>query len=134
MPSEERRRWGHLFVEGMQIGVKEGTHTSAELTFSQSPAYSEIRAGGPCVKSSGPVESPSAVRHVDEPFGLSSGRKLMSSRSGPKGRQVERVGLGLFRVNIKPLIRHRELGGRVIKMLFFGFSCGFGQWPGLYFP
>jgi len=39
-----------------------------------------------------PVESPSAVRHVDEPFGLSSGRKLMSSRSEPNGLQVERLG------------------------------------------
>ena len=38
-----------------------------------------------------PVESPSAVRHVDEPFGLSSGRKLMSSRSEPNGLQVERL-------------------------------------------
>jgi len=31
------------------------------------------------------------VRHVDEPFGLSSGRKLMSSRSEPNGLQVERL-------------------------------------------
>jgi len=38
-----------------------------------------------------PVKSPSAVRHVDEPFGLSSGRKLMSSRSEPNGLQVERL-------------------------------------------
>jgi hypothetical protein len=38
-----------------------------------------------------PVESPSAVRHVDEPFGLSSGRKLMSSRSEPNGLLVERL-------------------------------------------
>jgi len=38
-----------------------------------------------------PVESPSAVRHVVEPFGLSSGRKLMSSRSEPNGLQVERL-------------------------------------------
>jgi hypothetical protein len=36
-----------------------------------------------------PVESPSDVRHVDEPFGLSSGRKLMSSRSEPNGLLVE---------------------------------------------
>jgi len=48
-----------------------------------------------------PVESLSALRHVDEPFGLSSsalsslpkgsGRKLMSSRSEPKDLQVERL-------------------------------------------
>jgi hypothetical protein len=101
-------------------------HSSAELIFPQSPAYSEIRAGGPCVKSSGPVESPSALS-------LSA----VSSRpncSEPNGRQVERVGLGIFRVNIKPLIRHRELGGRVIKIVFLGLSCGFGRWSGLYFP
>jgi hypothetical protein len=132
------------WCKGCKSGGKREQHSYAELTFSQSPAYSEIRAGGPCVKSSGPVESPSAVRHVAEPFGLSSsalsslpkgsGRKLMSSRSEPNGRQVERVNLWIFRVNIKSLIRHRELGGRVIKMVFLGLSCGFGQWSGLYFP
>jgi hypothetical protein len=47
-----------------------------------------------------PVESPSALRHVDEPLGLESfdlealdrlgTERLMSSRSGPKGLQVER--------------------------------------------
>jgi hypothetical protein len=39
-----------------------------------------------------PVESPSALRHVGEPFGCElRAERLMSSRSGPKGLQVERL-------------------------------------------
>jgi len=39
-----------------------------------------------------PVESRSALRHVDEPFGCElRAERLMSSRSRPKGLYVERV-------------------------------------------
>jgi len=38
-----------------------------------------------------PVEIPSALRYVDEPFGCElRAERLMSSRSGTKGLQVER--------------------------------------------
>jgi hypothetical protein len=48
-----------------------------------------------------PVESPSAVRHVDE---------LMSSRAGPKGLQVERP---VAPINFADSLRkRRDLGAR----------------------
>ena len=48
----------------------------------------EPRPGGKDIEAWQPVESPSAVRHVDE---------LMSSRSEPNGLQVERLARELTR-------------------------------------
>ena len=49
--------------KGCQSGGKR-IHSSAELTFSQSPAYSGIRAGGACMKSGG-VGPPKADKPRD---------------------------------------------------------------------
>jgi hypothetical protein len=35
--------------------------------------------------------------------------------------QVKRIGLWILRVNIKPLIRHRELGGGIVDAVFSDF-------------
>ena len=115
--SGERGGAGAIYsCKGCQSGGKR-LYSSAELTFSPSPAYCGIRAGGACVKSGG--------------VGL--------------GILACRLCIGRFRVNIKPLVRprgsrqvigHGELGSGVVNAVFAGLwrPCGSGRGPGLYPP
>ena len=83
----DRWGWALIFGEGRAGAV----YSWKGRQLGEKRLYISPELNSQFEKSGGPVESPSAVRHVDE---------LMSSRSEPNGLQVERVDLRIIWVYI----------------------------------